>query len=167
VPHTVFTLGYQGSTLPAVIAVLRAHHIARLVDVRGLPWSRKPGFARRPLAEALAAAGMAYVGRPELGSPETLRRARKEGLPATAFATAYLAHLERIPQTLAALADEVRAARCCLLCFEADAGHCHRSLLAARLQADWPDDAGTAAGGLAVVHLDPRAPLWAAAKDRK
>jgi uncharacterized protein (DUF488 family) len=68
----------------------------------------------------------------------------------------YLRHLagHDAQGELAELAELVRAdARVCLLCFEADPAHCHRSLVAAALAEHLPID---------VVHLHPseRQGLW-------
>ena len=43
VPH-IFSIGYEGKSLDAFIALLKAAGIERLIDVRDAPFSRKPGL---------------------------------------------------------------------------------------------------------------------------
>ena len=42
---TLYTIGYEGLSLPRFITILQNYHIHTLVDVRELPLSRKPGFS--------------------------------------------------------------------------------------------------------------------------
>ena len=51
----LFTIGYEGRALDELIAELQAHRIDRVIDVRELPLSRRRGFSKTPLREALAA----------------------------------------------------------------------------------------------------------------
>jgi len=50
-----------------------------VLDVRENPFSRKPGFSKRPLSQALEANGIRYVHLKELGTPHPLRDAVKAG----------------------------------------------------------------------------------------
>ena len=56
---TLFTIGYERATPPSLVAALRAAGVRRVVDVRALANSRRPGFAKRALSAALAEAGEA------------------------------------------------------------------------------------------------------------
>ena len=40
----IFTIGYEKSTQPELIAALQAAGVTRLIDVRAVPLSRRPGF---------------------------------------------------------------------------------------------------------------------------
>ncbi|MSO75909.1 MAG: DUF488 domain-containing protein [Alphaproteobacteria bacterium] len=127
----LFTIGYQGYGLDAFIARLRANNVSQLVDVRAVAWSRKPGFAKRQLADALEAAGIAYSHVQALGTPKAGRAAAKSG-DRRAFETLFHAHLAR-PEAVAAVADVgamATAAPICLMCLERDPGDCHRTLVA-------------------------------------
>jgi uncharacterized protein (DUF488 family) len=51
VQATVFTIGHSTRTLAEFIAILRAHGVRRVVDVRSIPRSRhNPQFNRETLA---------------------------------------------------------------------------------------------------------------------
>jgi hypothetical protein len=73
----IFSIGYEGKPIGAFIAMLKQNGVVRLIDVRQAPYSRKPGFSKKPLEEALQAAGIDYVGIPELGTDKASRDAHK------------------------------------------------------------------------------------------
>ncbi len=50
---TLFTIGYEGLSQKEFIATLAAAKVRIVFDVRELPLSRKPGFSKRGLADAL------------------------------------------------------------------------------------------------------------------
>lgn len=145
--HPLFTIGYEGATPERLIGALRAAGVTTLVDVRALANSRRPGFAKRNLAEALAAAGIGYEHMRALGTPPEGRAAVRAGRPAV-MQRIFAAHLAGTePQgALGALAARAGRERLCLLCLEADPQQCHRRLVA---------EAVAAAGGVAVTHLHP------------
>ena len=49
----IFTIGYEGATQPDFIAALRAAGVERVIDVRAVPLSRRPGFSKNVLANGL------------------------------------------------------------------------------------------------------------------
>ena len=55
----IFTIGYEGTTMAEFIGALKAAGVERVIDVRALPLSRRPGFSTTPLNGALAEAGIA------------------------------------------------------------------------------------------------------------
>ena len=57
----IFTIGYEGTTQSELIAALQAAGVARVIDVRAVPLSRKPGFSKNVLAAGLGEAGIDYV----------------------------------------------------------------------------------------------------------
>ncbi len=132
-PRILFTIGYEGSDLDAFIAQLRKAGVRLVADVRELPLSRKRGFSKRPLAEALDAAGIAYLHVPALGTPKPVRDAYKAGGPWSAFAASYQDQLAEADQPIKDLAEQAAERPTALLCFEADPQRCHRSLLADEL----------------------------------
>lgn len=126
----VFTIGYEATTMGEFLAALTGAGVERLIDVRAVPLSRRPGFSKNILAASLKEAGIEYVHLKALGTPKEGRDAAKKGDRAT---------LERVydiqlglPEAQAqaaqmrALAEEKPSA---LLCFERDPSHCHRTLL--------------------------------------
>ena len=65
---TVFTIGHSTRTLDELIAVLTAHGIRTLVDIRAFPMSRRlPHFNRESLEKSLPDAEIRYVWMKELG----------------------------------------------------------------------------------------------------
>ena len=105
--------------------------VKRLIDVRALPLSRRPGFSKSPLAGALEEAGIEYVHLKALGTPADGRAAARAGRHAD-LERIYAGQLE-LPEAIAqaaqmlALADEKPSA---LLCMEREPAHCHRTLAA-------------------------------------
>lgn len=156
---TLCTFGYEGLELSEFIARLRAAGVRAVVDVRELPLSRKQGFSKRALAEALAGSGIAYRHVPALGCPKPIRNQYREDNDWSRYAKAFSAYLRQQSEAVAALAKSSRGIKECLVCFEADYTVCHRSIVAR---------AAAAVGGPAVVHLTatatiPDAPRRAAA----
>ena len=73
---TLYTVGHSNRDLKEFLALLRAHSIGRIVDVRTIPKSRRvPWFNEEELAPALNQAGIRYAHLPELGG---LRHAKKD-----------------------------------------------------------------------------------------
>lgn len=139
------TIGYEGSTVHAVLRTLRAAKVGLLIDVRAVAASRKPGFSKRQLAAELDAAGIGYVHLQQLGTPKPGRDAVRAGHPER-MVSIYHAHVrgDRPQAELAQAIDLARSARACLLCFERDHTTCHRALVAEMI---------TAETGQAVTHL--------------
>jgi len=126
----LFTIGYEGATQPELIAALERAGVKRLIDVRQLPLSRRPGFSKTPLKNALADHGIDYVHLKALGTPPEGREAARKGRH-DAMAVIYRATLAEPGAIVAAeqlreLASEAPSA---LLCFEREPTHCHRQVL--------------------------------------
>ena len=133
----IFTIGYEGSTLPEFIAALKRAGVRRVIDVRALPLSRRPGFSKTALSGALNEAGMEYVHLKALGTPSDGRTAARAGRHAD-MARIYAGQLE-LPEAIAQGAQMLALAReepTALLCMEREPAHCHRTLL---LKAVAPD----------------------------
>ena len=117
---TIVFVGYQGRSVDELIDVLRQGEVEVLVDVRLNPISRKPGFSKNPLSQALAEAGIGYRHERELGNPRENRdpfhRER------------YEAHMrEGGSAVYAELIELARSVRIALLCYERLHRDCHRS----------------------------------------
>jgi uncharacterized protein (DUF488 family) len=128
-------IGYQGLGADELIERLRAAGIAVVLDVRELPWSRRAEFSKRALAEGLARAGIDYVHVRAAGNP---RENRKSGGTSAEILARYRAHLAGTPGVLDALLDAAAGRPAALLCYEADAAACHRSVLLAALAEQHP-----------------------------
>lgn len=126
----IFTIGYEGATSADFVAALTAAGVRRVIDVRALSLSRRPGFSKTPLAGALKEAGIDYVHLKALGTPKPGRDAAKKGDVATLRAV-YDAQLE-LPEAQVAAARMLELAGerpSALVCYERDPCHCHRTLL--------------------------------------
>ena len=126
----LFTIGYEGATMDEFLAALRDAGVERVIDVRALPLSRRPGFSKTPLKNALAEAGIEYVHLRALGTPAEGRSAARAGHQSK-LETIYAAQLD-LPEAIVA-AEKMKALAgerpSALLCYERDPGGCHRTLL--------------------------------------
>lgn len=125
-------VGYQGRDIEAFVGYLCALGVSRLVDVRLTPISRKRGFSKTALAQALGAAGIAYEHRRELGNPKANRPGFAGPPDMRAMARNVYANLLRHPdavKALDAIAEAGRRELVAVLCFEADQQHCHRDVV--------------------------------------
>ena len=123
-------IGYEGLTLDAFISKLRIRGVQTLVDVRLNAISRKRGFSKRALAEALGEAGIAYVHLPSLGNQRDNRAGygELESDLAHEARDRFRQELQSVAATTAIqdVADLARVGRVVLFCFEQDEQHCHR-----------------------------------------
>jgi uncharacterized protein (DUF488 family) len=145
--YRIATIGYEGATIATFQQALRDAGIDLLIDVRALASSRRPGFAKTRLAANAKEAGAEYLHLRALGTPAEGRAAARAG---------HHAEMKRIfreqlaspeaQEQLSLVADVVRQGRrVCLLCFEANPEHCHRSIVAEALAAMLP---------VTITHLD-------------
>jgi len=134
----IFTIGYEGATTDAFVAALRRAGVERVIDVRALPLSRRPGFSKSPLAAALGEAGIEYRHLKALGTPKRGRDAAKKGDVATLTAVydeqLGLPEAQAQAAAMLALAAEKPSA---LVCYERDPAHCHRTLLMRAVGSGW------------------------------
>lgn len=131
--RTVFTIGYGGKDLEQFIGELSSAGVRRVVDVRELPLSRKRGFSKTALREALSDAGIEYVHLRCAGNPF---RAEKDDV-ARCLAK-YASFLARHDEVLEEVERATNGTRSALLCAERDHQSCHRAVLAARVTARNP-----------------------------
>jgi uncharacterized protein (DUF488 family) len=147
-PAVLATIGYEGTTVQRVVEVLRDARVALLVDVRAVASSRRPGFSKTKLAAHLEDAGIGYLHLRSLGTPAEGRAAARAGRHEE-MRRIFGGHLSmpEAQQELEQLAEIIGTGRrCCLLCFEADHRHCHRTMVAAAVSSLVPVD---------IVHLAP------------
>jgi uncharacterized protein (DUF488 family) len=129
-PIKIFTIGYEGTTVPEFVSVLKVAGVQRVIDVRALPLSRRPGFSKTPLRGALEEAGIEYVHLKALGTPSEGRTAARAGRHSD-MDRIYAGQLE-LPEAMAQSAQMLELARekpSALLCMEREPAHCHRTLL--------------------------------------
>jgi uncharacterized protein (DUF488 family) len=146
----VGTIGYQASTVEGFLTALREADTELVVDIRAVASSRRPGFSKSRLAANLAEAGIGYLHLHGLGTPAEGRAAARSGRHAE-LRRIYHEHLatQEAQAELSELTELIRSGRrVCLLCFEHDPAHCHRSMVADALRALLP---------IQVHHLSPTA----------
>lgn len=141
----IFTLGHSTRPLEDFVALLKAHGIETLADIRTVPKSRyNPQFNHDNLAIELPRTGIRYVHLKNLGG---LRHARADspntGLEPDFRGYADYMQTEAFAAAVDALIQLASNRRIALMCAEADPAHCHRRLLS---------DALTARG-VTVLHI--------------
>ena len=151
---TVWTIGHSTRSADELVAILAAHRIELVADVRRFPGSRRlPQFQQDSLEGTLAAAGIGYRWLPELGGRRSTsaasRAATEPGWPTggwrhAAF-RAYAAHVAtaEFRDGLAALLDAAHGLRTATMCAEVLWWRCHRRLISDVL----------VSAGYAVVHI--------------
>lgn len=136
---SIFTIGYEQATIDEVVDALSKAGVKRLIDVRAVAASRRPGFSKTALAATLNAAGLAYEHLRALGTPKEGREAARRGDMA-ALEAIYAGQLE-MPEAQAQAAvmlDRAAAEPTALLCYERDPAECHRTLLLDAVAKDVP-----------------------------
>ncbi len=129
-PKNIFTVGYEGLTLEAFIQRLQGNSIQTLVDVRELPLSRKRGFSKRALAQALEPYGITYLHMPALGCPKPIRDRHRADGNWNRYTHAFMKHLAEQQPAVQELADISHTSTAALMCYEADFNRCHRTYVA-------------------------------------
>jgi uncharacterized protein (DUF488 family) len=137
-PPGLFTIGHSTRGADDFVALLGAHGVRRLVDVRTIPRSRhNPQFNSEALAQTLAGAGIGYLHMPSLGG---LRKPRRDSINSGWRNDSFRGYADymQTPEFAAAL-DELVAlaadAPTAIMCAEAVPWRCHRSLVADALLA--------------------------------
>ncbi|HWI76661.1 MAG TPA: DUF488 domain-containing protein [Sphingomicrobium sp.] len=126
----IFTIGYESATVAEFLAALKEAGVQRVIDVRAVPNSRRPGFSKTLLRNELAEAGIDYVHLRALGTPADGRAAARAGRTED-LKRIYSGQLE-LPEAIAEGARMLELAKekpSALLCYEREPGGCHRTLL--------------------------------------
>jgi uncharacterized protein (DUF488 family) len=137
-----YTIGHGRRSIGELVESLAEARVQTLVDVRRFPSSRRnPQFNQRPLAEALASAGIAYRHAVELGG---LRR-HEPGEERFACLRQFASYVARIgtEEWQQALAEALAEPEPALMCAETPWQRCHRRWISELL----------VARGHEVVHL--------------
>jgi uncharacterized protein (DUF488 family) len=139
--RTLSTIGYEGKTLDEFLAELKAAGVSLVIDVRAVAASRRPGFSKTALANALRENGIDYRHFRALGTPAAGREAARKGRVAE-MRKIYAVQLET-PEAELALEQAIGEAgerHAALLCYEREAAGCHRSMLIERIVDRTPFD---------------------------
>lgn len=148
----VIGFGYEGADLPGFVADLARSRVSLLVDVRLNAISRKRGFSKGGLAQALSESGIGYEHAPELGNPAS-NRAGFSGsaadLAAAQEAYRRLIESDAASARLDAIAAAASAAVVAVLCVESDERRCHRHVLLQEIRRRMADRADLTSGAAA------------------
>jgi uncharacterized protein (DUF488 family) len=144
----MYTVGHSNHPLDRLVALLEAHGVTQLADVRRWPRShRNPHYDDDALAVELASRGIAYAHLVELGGHrEPVPGSANDGWDGEAF-RGYADHLATAEFARGVARLEALAATrpTAVMCAEAAWTRCHRRLLADVLSVR----------GVAVAHIGP------------
>ena len=145
---TIYTVGHSTRSLDELVAALRAHGIAKLVDIRSFPMSRRmPHFNREYLEAELPKRDIAYVWLKELGGrrKKMLQDSPNTALRNDAFRN-YADHMmtEEFASGIAKLLEIASTGKTAIMCAERVYFQCHRMLVSDYLTAH----------GHTVLHID-------------
>lgn len=149
----ILTIGHSNHPIERFIALLRAHDVTALADVRSMPYSRfNPQFTRKALERSLREAGITYVflGK-ELGArsedPSTYDKGR--------VSYDRLSRTESFREGIARVKKGAIEHTIALMCAEKEPLECHRTLLVSQaLERDRVSVAHILANGSLESHHD-------------
>jgi uncharacterized protein (DUF488 family) len=126
----VESVGYEGCDIDEFVADLARRDIDVLVDVRLNAVSRRQGFSKTALSNALDAAGIGYRHLRALGNPKE-NRAAFSGDNVEAGRAVYRGLLDSPAAVveMAQLVELAEAGHVAVMCFERDEQHCHRKVV--------------------------------------
>jgi uncharacterized protein (DUF488 family) len=129
-PLTLYTIGHSTHPIEVFVALLTAHQIQAVADVRSVPMSRhNPQFDVDNLPPALKAAGIKYVF---LGEELGARRKERTSYSHGKVDYALLAQNPLFQHGLQRLKNGAEKMRIAIMCAEKDPLECHRAILVAR-----------------------------------
>ena len=125
----IYSVGYEGFTQRGFVETMNLSKVNVVVDVRLNAMSRKAGFSKRGLSEALEGVGIDYVHEPKLGNPPDNRDSFRKG-----DGSAGRRRIEKMlsngsGEALDRVVDLARTNRIAILCVERDPSRCHRAVI--------------------------------------
>jgi uncharacterized protein (DUF488 family) len=131
----IATIGYEKANLSDFVGTLVACNIEVLVDIRDRAQSRRPGFSKSALSDAVGDAGIEYVHFKALGDPKEGREAARSG-NFQLFQKIFLEVLntDAAQDALIQIKELAKNYNICLMCYERDQRECHRKIVAERLE---------------------------------
>jgi uncharacterized protein (DUF488 family) len=129
----IFTIGHSTRSLQTLLALLQAHAIATVIDIRTIPKSRHcPQFNKEELKQFLKSKKIGYQHMKNLGG---FRHAKKDSVNTgwkNASFRGFADYMQSAPfkKGLEKLEKIGEKKRCVLMCAEAVPWRCHRSLIA-------------------------------------
>jgi uncharacterized protein (DUF488 family) len=131
-PKTIYTLGHSTRSIKEFLALLQAHQIQLVIDIRTIPKSRHcPQFNKERLKNSLRKAKIGYRHLKELGG---LRHPLKNSINTTWINASFRGFADYMQnrefwEAIKKLEGLAENKRCALLCSEAVPWRCHRSLV--------------------------------------
>jgi uncharacterized protein (DUF488 family) len=128
-----FTVGHSTRSIEEFLALLEAHDISQLIDVRTVPKSRhNPQFGTEALERSLLGAGIGYALAPALGGFRRTSAESPNGAWRNLSFRGYADYMltPDFEESLLAVIQLLATDRVALMCAEAVHWRCHRSLIA-------------------------------------
>lgn len=126
----LWSAGYEGRDIDSFVASLLDSRIDVVADVRLMPISRKKGFSKTRLGQALTEAGIEYTHLRGLGNPKENRAPFWDGrLDVGRARFRDVLRSEEAQADLDRLAEHAQQSRVAVLCFEKDESRCHRQVV--------------------------------------
>jgi uncharacterized protein (DUF488 family) len=132
-PPVIYTVGHSTHDIDEFVTMLQSFRIALLVDIRGLPGSRKfPQFDRENLEVSLPKNGIQYVYMRDLGGRRRAKKDSKNIRWRNASFRGYADYMEtkEFNDAVAELASIAQDQPTAIMCAEAVWWRCHRSMVA-------------------------------------
>lgn len=127
----IYTVGYEGLSLDALLDKLLRRGIGRLIDVRENPVARRYGFHKSTLERATDGVGIEYVHIPEVGVPSAWRQQLDDQ---SSYKAVFDRYRSEILPSQAKMVDKIasmmKSKPSALMCKEAVPECCHRTILA-------------------------------------
>ncbi len=137
-PERIMTIGHSTRTADEFLALLRAHDVTAVADVRTVPRSRRhPHFSRESLIDVLPAHGIAYDHFAALGGLRKPRPGSRNGGWQHPSFRGYADHMEsaEFRDGLDRLLGFAQKFFTAVMCAESKWWQCHRRLIADALVA--------------------------------
>jgi uncharacterized protein (DUF488 family) len=147
---TIFTIGFTKKSAAEFFRLLQEAQVRKLIDIRENRVGQLAGFAKYPdLAYFLdRIAGIAYSYQPMFAPSPEIRDALRKTRDWMQFEKSFL-RLMKQRKVLDAIDPSLFEGKVALLCAEAEAEKCHRSLVAEMLAQHWSSQGHT----IEVKHL--------------
>lgn len=130
-----YTIGYQAFQVDGLLNRLLESGIKCLIDTRSNPISRRYGFHKSTLSKLSDLVGIKYEHHPEVGIPSSWRQELHTDNEYKILFKRYESEiLKEAKGSVKSLAAAMKEEPTALLCRESLARHCHRTVLAKRLQ---------------------------------
>ena len=133
----LLSVGYEGLTIAEFCSLVSKAKVDVICDVRKNAISRKKGFSKNKLKEALAGVDIGYVHLPSLGIPSEKRKLARTERAWEKMLSEYEMALSS-PDWDPIMHLVAEGQRVALLCFEKDPETCHRTRLAHRIEQENP-----------------------------